>query len=431
LSPNDDQIAFVRSLNADQCGLFIANSDGTEEKMVANRKKPYCHSRLAWSRDGRRIAFFVGQGDTGGANTQLYTHEITSGAEAPVSDEKWYHTYMPAWLPNDRGIIFSGRNPREVTNSLWQVNFPGGETRRITDGLERLTDLSITADGSTLLAVKSQLDSSLAVSPINDPSNFTKIGSAFYGLTWLLEGKIVYANSTDNSLWKIDPDGAGQKQLTFDESGYLNPTASADGGYIYYTRDSGEVRHIWRMNPDGSGNVQMTTGSGEQKPNVSKDGQWLYYQSTGKSSATIWRMSAHGGEPVQITTEASSNPSVSPDGRLLAYSYRSELGGDIAIGVLDLESSRIVRRFEMPKGEFVSARRIMWTNDSRSVIFIKQDFDRVANLWQYPVDGSAPLLLTYYKDDEIFDFGFSPNNQLLAVIRGDYRNEAVLITDFR
>jgi type II secretory pathway pseudopilin PulG len=152
LAPDDKQFIFIKHLPDYQCGLFIAGTDGSAERIILRRQAPYCYNTVAWSPDGNLIAFAVGQSDTGDANTQLFTYKIADESELPLSEERWFHIHSVVWLPDQSGIILSGRKTLSDENPLWQINYPGGETRQLTDGLVRYVYLSLTADGNRLLA---------------------------------------------------------------------------------------------------------------------------------------------------------------------------------------------------------------------------------------------------------------------------------------
>jgi len=183
---------------------------------------------------------------------------------------------------------------------------------------------------------------------------------------------------------------------------------------------------------DGSGKIQLTDGSGEQKPIVSPDGQWLFYQVAGKSPTTIRKVSTGGGESIQVTTGHGTNPSVSPDGKRLAFFERKEPNKDILqMVVMSLENGQIVRKFSLPEGDLIATFKILWTKDGKALIYAKEKLDRIANIWTQPLDGSAPKQITNYSSERIFDFGWSLDGKQLAVIRGVWKNEAVLISGFR
>lgn len=436
-SPDNTQIAFTKplpDLPDDQCGLFTANADGSAERIISRRQSPDCYKGATWSPDGKLIAFATGQSDTGDANTRLFAYQIADEKEITLSEARWFQINSLEWLPDNSGIILTGRKKLGDENQVWQVNHPGGETRQLTYGTAKYIHLSLTADGSRLLVTQAVLDSYLSTAPADAPSNLRKIGSGFFGLTWLPDGKIVYSSRADkDSLWTINPDGTGQKQLTFDNAGYLNPIASADGRYIFYTLSGEGRQHIWRMNADGSGKIQLTDGDGEQKPNVSADGKWLFYQTSGKSPPTIWKVSTEdSSEPVQLTKDYSTNASASPDGKLLAYFGRREPDKDIMdTKIMSLEDGQIVRQFSLLEGEFFATGKILWTKDGKALFYAKERIDRIPNIWSQPLDGSASKQITNYSSERIFDFGWSPDGKQLAVIRGAWKNEAVLISGFR
>jgi Tol biopolymer transport system component/DNA-binding winged helix-turn-helix (wHTH) protein len=433
LSPDDSQIAFVRTLPDYQCGLFVSNADGGAEKLISQRRDPYCYKSVAWSPNGKLIAFAAGQSDTGDVNTQLLGYQIADGKEISLSEERWFHIHSLVWLPDQSGIILSGRKKMGDENPLWQVGYPGGETRQLTDGLIRYVHLSLTADGNRLLVSQAVLNTNLTIAPADAPANFLKLPSAFYGLTWLPDGKIVYSSHINkNSLWTIKPDGTEHKQLTFDDLSYINPVASPDGRYIFYTLHGTGIQHIWRMNADGSNKIQLTDGTGEQKPNVSADGKWLFYQASGKMPITIWKIPTDGGEPVQVTKDYSLYPAVSPDDKLLAYIAREDAVKDVLhIEIRSLETGQIVKKFFFPEGDFLAASKLVWSKDGKALIYTKERLNRIANIWIQPLDASEPKQITAYNSERIFDFGWSPDDKQLAVIRGGWKNEAVLISNFR
>lgn len=46
-----------------------------------------------------------------------------------------------------------------------------------------------------------------------------------------------------------------------------------------------------------------------------------------------------------------------------------------------------------------------------------------------PLDGGPTEQLALFDQDELFDFDYSPDGQLLAVTRGLWQHDVVLITD--
>ena len=75
------------------------------------------------------------------------------------------------------------------------------------------------------------------------------------------------------------------------------------------------------MNIDGSNPVRLTNGSTDVFPSLTPDGKWVVFINAEGSKPTVWKVSIDGGTAVQVTDHVASSAIVSPDGRLLAYSY--------------------------------------------------------------------------------------------------------------
>ncbi|MDQ3252969.1 MAG: DPP IV N-terminal domain-containing protein, partial [Acidobacteriota bacterium] len=199
-----------------------------------------------------------------------------------------------------------------------------------------------------------------------------------------------------------------------------------DGRSIVFTSDRSGVPHLWRMNIDASDQRQLTNGaSGEDSPQFSPDGRWLVYR-TSSGIPTIWKIPADGGEPVQLTDKRSFSPTVSPDGKLVAYFYIDENApGRIAVAPLD--GGEPLKTFALPATFSIPLR---WTPDGRAVAYIDTPND-VSNIFAQPLDGNAPKQLTDFKADRIFYFGYSRDGKHLALSRGTRKSDVVLISNFK
>jgi len=67
-----------------------------------------------------------------------------------------------------------------------------------------------------------------------------------------------------------------------------------------------------------------------------------------------------------------------------------------------------------------------WTADSRALSYVVTQRG-VSNIWNLPVDGSAPQKVTDFKSDRIFYFAWSPDGKNLALSRGSLTNDVVLL----
>jgi Tol biopolymer transport system component len=73
---------------------------------------------------------------------------------------------------------------------------------------------------------------------------------------------------------------------------------------------------------------------------------------------------------------------------------------------------------------------VRWTADGRYLTYIKNQGD-TSNIWGQPFAGGAPKQLTNFDAERIFSFAWSPDGKQLAVARGQFNRQIVLLTDFR
>jgi len=224
-------------------------------------------------------------------------------------------------------------------------------------------------------------------------------------------------------------DGSEQRQLTSGAGLKRTPIVSPDGRYIVFASDADGPLHLWRMELDGSKSIQLTKGEGgENYPCFSPDGRWVVY--TQVKDWTLWKVPFDGGAPVRLTDTFSKGPSVSPDGKLLAYYYREkEPDAKWKIMVSTFSDASSFKVFDVPRSDFQSL-NIVWTPDGRALTYEAVN-EGVSNIWRQPLDGGRPVQLTDFNSDYISYFAWSADGKRLACIRGGWAQDIVLITDFR
>jgi Tol biopolymer transport system component len=122
-------------------------------------------------------------------------------------------------------------------------------------------------------------------------------------------------------------------------------TLSGDGALMAYTR-SQRYSNLWSaqlQNQDKDKNlgknqqtVALTRGTSKlDSPSISPDGRWIAYVTEGH----IYKMPMEGGSPVQLTfsNAAEFSPAWSPDGRRIAFG--SNRGGTYKVWVMDSDGA--------------------------------------------------------------------------------------------
>src|SRR3989441_8313701 len=411
LSPDGMRLAFVRG-SATQTALVVANADGTGERPVAVRKlpNPFSTGGPSWSPDGKLLASLaiVSASNEAVARTIVVEVQVENGAERPITSEKWppSEAGQVAWLSDGSGLVAIAIDQASASVQLWHISYPGGEVRKITNDLINYNRLSLTADSSALVTVQTEGEMNLWVVPQGDAGRAKQIssgrGDGWVGLSWMPGGKIVYMSRASGSgdIWSIEQDGKNQRQLTAHARANYYPWATPDGRYIVFTSTRARsTRSIWRMDSDGGNLKQLTEGPSDIFPQSSPDSRWVVFQSTRSGSVRAWKVSIDGGEPVRLTDKWTANPTVSPDGSLIACFYREDQpDAPVKIAVIPFAGGDPVKVLDIPHSFNITGLR--WTPDGRALADI-DTINGVSNIWSLPLDGGKPVQLTDFKTDQI------------------------------
>jgi Tol biopolymer transport system component len=196
-SADGQQMAFVRVVErpAPIAILIVTDSNGRNERVLGTRRGNPLLSGLgivarpgirpAWSPDGRAIAVpgferrpIGGGGDrrgAGGVNRRGLTPDSTDRGSPSSSRsaqtalivfvdvgtgrERAVPTGLPvsdlAWLNRNTLVVDRAAEPG-LPSVLWRVNEPGGQLTRLTTDSNGYSDVSVTADGSSLVSTRYQ-----------------------------------------------------------------------------------------------------------------------------------------------------------------------------------------------------------------------------------------------------------------------------------
>lgn len=426
-SPDGRQITFVRnSLEKNDSRLMIADADGKNERTIAVRSLNEAYSFPAWSPDGQTIAATAGSAELGDSFRDVVTVNISDGSERTLTARKWYWITQAAWLADGSGLIMSANPEKSHSyNQLWLLSYPNGEARQITNDSNNYNYLSLTADSRTLLAGHTELLTHLWIAPEGDSARARRVSSGlgdYKFVRWTPDGKLTVAafGNKNINIYLRDADGAEIKQLTVNAGTNWGNEVSPDNRYIVFDSDRTGDLHIWRMDIEGGNPVQLTNGSGEKFAEISPDGKWVVY--TSYRDWTLWKVSIEGGEPTKITDAYARQSTISPDGKWIVY-MASEAN---RYALMPFAGGSPVKTFDLPK-DAPQMQTVRWSPDSQSLQFIVKR-DSVENIWQMPLDGGSPKQITNFTSDRIFSYDWSDDGKTLAVIRGAWTADMVLIS---
>lgn len=435
LSADDKRIAFIRGgFFEPENSLLLANSDGSEERVIATRKRPdnFYFGGIAWTPGGESITCAAGV-----PSKKIIEVPLDGVAEQVVKTPKWFAVFNIEWLPDGNGMIVVVREQMHASPlQLWQLSYPSGEARRITNDFNNYSSLSLSADASVLVVTKRERTSHIWVMPDGDASRAkqltTGVGREDGGpaVNWTPDGRIVYDSNASGSrhTWIMNADGSDQRQLSdgaFEDQG---AHVSPDGRYLVFISNRSGAFHVYRMDLDGNNVKQLTNGRDEFAPFYSPDGQWVIFTSRDYSA---WKVAADGGELIPLTKDGWASD-ISPDGQLVAYVRPVVAGGLLwTITIKPFAGGPPLKTFDVSSESRPNSR---WTQDGRAIIYnLTQGgiLSGVTNLWIQSLDDRPPKQLTNFTSQTFLSFDWSPDGKWLAAGRGTTSSDLVLISNFR
>jgi eukaryotic-like serine/threonine-protein kinase len=434
-SPEGKRMAFLRENDGGETAVVVAGVDGSGERQISARKIPgiFVGFGMAWSPDGKNIAI----GAFSGGECYVMTVQVADGSVRQVGSKGWRLVLRVAWLADSSGLVLGAEEAPNTPVQLWELSYPDGAARRITNDLNDYVDLDVTADSSTLVTVLRELRSNLWLDSRGTASQAKQIsfGAAtqegLFGLAWTTEGRIAYASlaSGGRELWVVDADGNHPQQLTSNANleFFSSPSACPDGSILFASGIMGAA-NIWSIDADGGNRKKLTQEGTNGVPSCSPDNKWVVFNSSRGGDYTLWRVPLPGGTPEQLTDYASSFPVVSPDGKWIAFNDYAHSGSRSSkIGVIPFAGGRPVKTFDYPGLSNVGHPIIIrWTQDARELNYIR-DQQGVSNIWAQPFDGGPPRQITDFTSGQIFNFAWSRDGRQLALARGSQTSDVVLI----
>ncbi|MGB7922604.1 MAG: winged helix-turn-helix domain-containing protein [Pyrinomonadaceae bacterium] len=441
-APDKKQFAFLRNdLSHKEAHLIIANLDNSNQQHLAVHAGVnwMTDAAPAWSPDGKIIIFTARTQSSNAANMKasLVEVKVADGEQKILNTHQWDAIQAIEWLADGTSLIVAARdNASLLAYQLWQIDYPGGEARAITNDLNSYSSASTTADMKSLVTILHRRIVNLWIAPSDRAREAVQILSGnskdlgwTLGVEWLRDSKIIYGSTASGKedVWLMNADGSDQKQLTTTAGANFEPTVSDDGRtMVYVSKAADAAQHLWKMNLENGDCAQLTNGVMDLRPDISPDGRWVVYMSINKGSSTLWKTSLDGGQAaIQLSDKIASVPRISPDGRFIACFYRAQLDTFSKFAVLPIDGGEPVKVFDRSPTTFVEA-GIQWTRDGRALTFI-DNRDGVSNMWLQPVDGSPAKQLTNFSSETIFRFAWSPDGKMIVAERGTETGDIVLI----
>lgn len=428
-SPDGSRMAFVRSNNAvDPADLVIAPVDGGPSAVLVRRTRAdsrFISSDMrgpgpAWSPDGKTIACVTHGLGPKLTEVSLEGIDVASGKTRPIKAGPWHYISRISWLGDGSGMIVAATQTPGGPGQLYLVG--DRATRQITNDPNNYTLVSGSSDSSVFVTRNIERSSSLwHVSLVESPAATISVEQN-KGLAEVergKEGRLIYSvfDGKNVNLWLQD--GSGRRQLTF-EANNSKPAISPDGRYILFCSTRGGAMNIWRMNSDGTQPLQLTSGTYEDLPSVTADSKWVIY----RTGTDVRKVSIDGGPPQILLSREVQGPSLSPDGRMLAFFVNEQPDSQVwQVEIYDLTLRSIVKRFALPDStrpfngmSFTPDNRLRWTPDGNGLAYVSSS-SGASNIWMQPLNGGQFRKLTNFKDAEITSFAWTGDGRQIVLVR--------------
>jgi len=440
-SPDGKQITYVRLFpSTGESWLVIANADGSgTPQTIAKRKLPDYFSKdgPSWSPDGQKIvvgASSIPEID----NATLIEVHAKGGSERAITKPAWSQVRRVLWMPDGSGLVFTAFNSFVSTGTqVWQVSYPSGEVRRITNDLNGYGSISLglTADNQTIATVQDDGTRNIWLAKPGQAAQAVPSGkhSGELSLDTTGDGRIVYLDETGSGLeiWTMKADGDDKRQLTSDGAFKFCLAVTSDSRYILFNSNRGGAFDIWRMDLDGSNQKQLTNGEKfAYWPASSSDGKWVLYQALHGSKWVVMKVSIDGGATSQLSDRTCGAPAVSPDGKLVACLTPDEAASfKWKTAIISFEGGAPIKLIDMPENLGVDA-GIKWTADGKSIVYVAYT-GGATNIFSVPTEGGPAKAITNFKSDYIGGFNWTHDRRQLVLGHGGNVEDVVLMKDFR
>ncbi len=463
-SADGQTIAYVRQNDPDvgKYLLLTANADGSGEKVVARGPTSAALSAVAWQTDVNWIGGLL--------PVQLKTLTTVGAVQISAStpDSAPTRTLITsadvlsgeaAWLRDGSGILVTYVSA-ETGFSRSQIGFysiPGGAFRPVTKDTNSYASLTLSEDGKTLATVQQKSSQVLYLVPANGfngtvPNPSPEFDKTNFTFNWADDDDFVTTDA--HQLVRISKGGTNSTVLASDPKAVIFTPTGCDGEFPSSSPGTRRSRYIvfpwaahsaeraielWRVGIDGSNLTRLTKVS--TRPDVlavcSPDGKWVYYSE--HNPDLLRRVPLEGGnpetiseEPVPNTIQGTSDLTISPDGRRLAYllsmsgqTGQTQSGEKIAMINLD-SAEKVTPKLLEPRPGIVGLLR--FTPDGRGLAYAVAE-GGTDNIWVQPLDGSPMHRLTNFPTQNTKSFEWSPDGKTLAILRFNVESDVVLLRD--
>lgn len=435
-APDGKRFVFTESNSSlKETRLITTQTDGSSAKILLRaaeekRKLPtFKANPAAWSPDGNEIACAVIDKNADGAKAGIVIVDAENGSERFLLAPRF------AWIDNlvwtdAENLAFVASETDEWSSQIWSISKSTGETRKLTNDLNRYFWLS--AANKSLLTIQENSKSSLRIADFEESQkeiqtreilNETGIDYVAFGA----ENSIYYVSQSSGKreIWRVGKDGLNPAQITIDARVSYGFTVSPADGSIFFSSAREGKNSVWTADKNG-GNFHRLTDADDIAPQISKDGKRIAFQRGLYDFPTVWNLALNEKAALQLVDKHALKPTISPDGSIVAYYFMDEKGA-WSIGLVSTKTGEFLRKLNFPVT--VNERRMRWHPSGK---FLAQIFNsgETVNLLLMPIDGKEAKVISGFGKDEINSFDWSQDGKQIIFSQSSEMQDAVVLADF-
>ncbi|HMJ63458.1 MAG TPA: protein kinase, partial [Bryobacteraceae bacterium] len=400
-SPDGESIAFTWNDRPDNPQIYVKRFDKGEAVKLTDSDTGQIGA-LAWSPDGRQIAFKRQPPGLGGA---VHAVSVAGGAEVTILNlTNANETSSIDWSPDGERIIFSDQPPGSTQLAIYSFNLQTGEKTKLTTppvGIWGDWSPKFSPDGKTI-AFKRVTDywlDEIYLIPATGGAarQMTSIKAGIWGHAWTANGDSLLVScqrgSTVLGIWRFPlADPSRPERIQQGAGDLITPATARKTNRIAWVSRVWDT-NIYRASVSGSEPPVKLIASTQrdQNPAVAPDGR-IAFVSDRSGSREIWMAAPDGGSQTKVTDFGGpqiDNLMWSPDGRRLAFDSR--LRGQA--GVFTMECPPGARRCGEPQMFISRASAPAWSADG-TALFYNSNRAGSQQVWRHPLDGGPDTAVT-------------------------------------
>jgi dipeptidyl aminopeptidase/acylaminoacyl peptidase len=151
LSPDGSKIVYCSQRETIYSQIYVMNADGTAPKRLTDSKSGDACGP-AWSRDGKRIAYYAFAQTQPSRNPQIWVMDADGSNPKKLTD----HGMDPSWSPDGRQMVFASR--RDGIFQIYAMNSDGSNVRRLTKHNAEDSNPAWAPDGGSIVYISATGD---------------------------------------------------------------------------------------------------------------------------------------------------------------------------------------------------------------------------------------------------------------------------------